>query len=105
MFGALFPGKDGLFEISHAGIAAGEHFAELIDQRRRRRVNELPGVTKSDDASRALGDCDEVERFRPLDIVKPNPMPEATSAGLGTMAARVAAQTTTGVMRYPDRVG
>src|ERR1700676_4513267 len=71
---ALLPGKHRLLQVGHAGIAPRQHFAELVDQRRGRRVDEMTGVTKADDASRALGDRDEVECLYPLDIVKRNSM-------------------------------
>ena len=70
----LFPGKYRLFQLGNAGIAAPKHFAELIDQRCRRRVDELAGVTKPDHAPRAFGNGDEVERIRPFDIIKRDAM-------------------------------
>src|SRR6266700_3833320 len=67
---SLLPGKHRLFQLGHAGIAACQHFAELVDQRRRGRVDELAGVTKPDHAPRAFGNGGEVERVGPFDIAK-----------------------------------
>src|SRR5579863_697418 len=67
---SLFPRKYRLLQLGHTGVAAGEHLAELVNQRRRRCVNELTGMTKPDDAPRTLGDRHEVERVPPLDFLK-----------------------------------
>src|SRR5256885_6334541 len=50
----LLPGEHRLFQLSHAGVAPLQHFAELVDQGRGRRVDESSGVTKPDHAPRTL---------------------------------------------------
>src|SRR5207247_780677 len=66
----LLPGEHRLFQFGDAGIAPLQHFAELIDQGRGRRVDEPAGVTKPDHAPCALGDGREVEGGSPCDIIK-----------------------------------
>src|SRR6202035_799923 len=80
---ALLPRKHRLLQIGDAGIAPRQHFAELVDQRRGRRVDEMTGVTKTDDASRALGNRDEVECLYPLDFVKCDSMHQGYLSRVG----------------------
>src|ERR1700738_51834 len=56
------PGKHRLFQFGHAGIAARQHFAELVDQGGRRRVDELAAVMKADHPPCALGHGGGAER-------------------------------------------
>src|ERR1700682_6429950 len=79
----LPPGKYRLFQFGNAGIATCEHFTELVDQRRRRRVDELAGVTKPDHAPRAFGNGGEVERISPLDIAKRDTVDGRDLVGVG----------------------
>ncbi len=58
----------------HPGGPATKHFAELVDQRRGRRVNELAAMTKPDDAAIALGNADEVEGLRPFNVAERDAM-------------------------------
>ena len=46
---ALLPRKHRLLQIGDAGIAPRQHFAELVDQRRGRRVDEMTGVMRYPD--------------------------------------------------------
>src|SRR5664279_3726009 len=56
------PGKYRLFQIGNTGVAPGQHFAELVDQRGRRGVNDPAVMMEPDHTPRALGDGGEVER-------------------------------------------
>src|SRR3974390_82950 len=69
----LFPCKDRLLQFGHARVAACEHLAELVDQRSRRRMDELALVTKPDNAPVALRNRDEVERLHPFDVFDRDP--------------------------------
>src|ERR1700754_493068 len=76
------PRKYRLFQFGHAGIAPRQHFAELIDQGRRRRVEELAAVMKADHAPRAFGDRGEAEGIRLLDLLKPDAMHRGDLVGI-----------------------
>src|ERR1700692_1377911 len=78
----LLPGKYRLFQLGHAGSAARQHFTELVDQSRRRRVNEATGVTKPDHAPRAFRNGDKVERVYLFDLVKRNAMHRCDLSGV-----------------------
>src|SRR5258706_7736059 len=71
----LLPGEYRLFQFGYAGIAPLQHFAELIDQGRGRRVDESAGVTKPDHAPRAFGNGGGVERARPCEIIQRQAIP------------------------------
>ena len=49
----LLPGKHRLLEIGDTGVAPGQHLAELIDHRRRRRMDQPLVPVKTDHAARA----------------------------------------------------
>src|SRR5258707_15050285 len=71
----LLPGEYRLFQFGHAGIAPLQHFAELIDPGRGRRVDESAGVTKPDHAPRALGNGGKGEGVSLCKLNKRGTMP------------------------------
>src|SRR5665213_4366798 len=73
-FRLLLPREYRLFQLGHAGGAAGKHFAELVNQRRGRGVDQLPAVMITDHTAGAFGNGDEVEGIYRLDVVKRNAM-------------------------------
>src|SRR5882672_4284574 len=64
----LSPGEDGLLQVVDTGGAAGKHLPELIDQRRRRRVDSAAIDVQADDVPVALGNGDEFGYVRPHDV-------------------------------------
>lgn len=100
-----FPGEYWLLEVGNAGVAAGEQLAELVDQRRRRRVNELAGMAVSDDAALALRDRHEIERFRPRDLGQRDAMYRGDLVRIGQEAAAVLCPRQNRRDEVADRVG
>src|SRR5260370_7292800 len=68
---ALLPCKYRLFQLGNAGIATPEHLAELVDQRCRRRVDELAGGTKPDHPPPPFSNADQLQSARPPEFPHP----------------------------------
>src|SRR4051812_18958275 len=56
----LFPGEHRLLQFGDAGVAAGQHLAKLVDQRRGGSVDEAGPMAEADDAPLAFRNGREI---------------------------------------------
>src|ERR1700686_4216322 len=79
---ASSPGKHRPLQVGHTGVAAGEHLAELIDHRRRRRMAEAAVDAAADHPPLAFRNGDEVDHGRSRDIGERNAVDRCDLCGV-----------------------
>ena len=102
----LPPGENRLLEFVDPIVATLQAKpAQLQQHSTGRRVNEVVSQRYLDNRPWAFRDGDEPRRVRALQLVQPHPVDRHDLVGVGWGSSRPPAQSTTGVMTYPDRVG